>query len=305
MLPERENMKFVREGIALDNEKKNAVYYSELNEYFSSNAFRNFSIKIPLQGTVRYRTEKGETQVSKGSFLLGCMQEGKVIVDDTILVKSICIDIDEHTISEAFNAVAAEGKFELDNLEAEHFSAPHYFDNKYVIRSCRLGSVLSKTVQDILKDEVTLDDEFFFSLAQEVILHELMNNKSLAGIKAVQVSTRREILSRLYTGKAYIEDNFLKNPAIQVIAKECSMSPFNFFRNFRQAFGVTPYQYMLSKRLEHARLLIVMNHSLKQVASVCGFPDIFTFSKAFKRTFGVAPSHYKSSPYHNRENSLF
>ena len=69
------------------------------------------------------------------------------------------------------------------------------------------------------------------------------------------------------------------------------MAEFHFFRSFRQAFGTSPYQYLLGKRLELAKELIITGDmSVTTIAAHCNFPDIFTFSKAFKRRFNVAPS---------------
>jgi len=41
------------------------------------------------------------------------------------------------------------------------------------------------------------------------------------------------------------------------------------------------------------------NYTLTDIASLCGFPDLFTFSKAFKREYGVAPSRYATSVQHS------
>ena len=49
----------------------------------------------------------------------------------------------------------------------------------------------------------------------------------------------------------------------------------------------------MHKRLSHALLLMIYEKlSIAQVALRCGFPDTFTFSKAFKREFGYSPSKY-------------
>jgi len=90
-----------------------------------------------------------------------------------------------------------------------------------------------------------------------------------------------------------MDDEFLSIDEIQQAASVCNMSEFHFFRSFRQAFGISPYQYLLTKRLELAAYLIKEgNMSLTIIAAHCNFPDVFTFSKAFKRQFHLAPSHF-------------
>jgi AraC-like DNA-binding protein len=63
------------------------------------------------------------------------------------------------------------------------------------------------------------------------------------------------------------------------------------FLPFIQAgIRISPYQYLLNKRLELAKELITEGDmSVTDIAAHCNFPDIFTFSKALKRRFGIAP----------------
>ena len=89
-----------------------------------------------------------------------------------------------------------------------------------------------------------------------------------------------------------MDDCFLDIDSVQQVAETCSMSEFHFFRSFRQAYNLTPYQYLLGKRLRLAKQLMIKGGlSVTAVAEHCRFPDVFTFSKAFKREFNISPSH--------------
>jgi transcriptional regulator GlxA family with amidase domain len=70
------------------------------------------------------------------------------------------------------------------------------------------------------------------------------------------------------------------------------MSEFHFFRSFKQAFGITPYRYLLNNRLEFSKSLLQKKIPVKEIATSCGFADIFSYSKAFKKTFGTSPTAY-------------
>jgi AraC family transcriptional regulator len=91
--------------------------------------------------------------------------------------------------------------------------------------------------------------------------------------------------------KQFMKESFLAINEISEIATICNLSEFHFYRSFKEAFGITPYQYLLNCRLQHSMELMAMNdESLSSIALACNFPDIFTFSKAFKRRFGLSPS---------------
>jgi AraC family transcriptional regulator len=100
----------------------------------------------------------------------------------------------------------------------------------------------------------------------------------------------------LQMGKQFMDDNFLDIQDVSEVAVASNLSEFHFFRSFKQAFGITTYQYILNKKLELARTLLQdKNVSVTAIASTCNFPDLFTFSKAFKRHFGISPSQFQKN----------
>jgi AraC-like DNA-binding protein len=89
-----------------------------------------------------------------------------------------------------------------------------------------------------------------------------------------------------------MDEMFLFNPDMAQVARHCALSEFHFFRSFKQAFGITPYRYLLNLRLEHSKKLLEGNLPVKEIARQCGFADIFTYSKAFKRAYMLSPTAF-------------
>jgi AraC family transcriptional regulator len=141
-----------------------------------------------------------------------------------------------------------------------------------------------------------INREWFLDLVEKIICHEYGNYLALNGIKSVKWSTKKELLHRLLNAKQFMDDSFLSINDIASIATIANLSEFHFYRSFKEAFGVSPYQYLLNKRLHFSKELIGKNdQSLSSIALLCNFPDLFTFSKAFKRQFGVSPSVHQLS----------
>jgi AraC-like DNA-binding protein len=72
------------------------------------------------------------------------------------------------------------------------------------------------------------------------------------------------------------------------------MSPFHFIRQFEALFGLTPHQFRISLRIDHARRLLASDHH--SVTSVCmevGMSSLGSFSDLFTRRTGMAPSAYQ------------
>src|SRR5215203_975233 len=128
-------------------------------------------------------------------------------------------------------------------------------------------------------------------LAEKIIYKEYGNYIVLKNIHSIRASTREETLRRLQLGKEYIEENYLTIKEIRQVAEFSNMSEYHFFRSFKQAFGVTPFQYLTAKKMNLAKILVQdRGRKVADVALIWNFPDVFTFSKAFKRYYGVPPS---------------
>ena len=114
---------------------------------------------------------------------------------------------------------------------------------------------------------------------------------SMQNIKAVKVSTKMELYRRLNIARSYIHENYDRKLDIQKIARIAGISTYHFFRTYKQAFGLSPHQYLIKVRLENAYLLLQDNSlTVTDIAYMTGFADIFTFSKAFKKAYGISPS---------------
>ena len=100
--------------------------------------------------------------------------------------------------------------------------------------------------------------------------------------------------SRLRGVIDYIEDHLDSGLSLEKLAAEVRLSPYHFARQFRTATGLPPHQFVISRRVERARLLMQQGGdiSLAQVASRVGFSDQSQFSRHFKRLVGVTPGRF-------------
>ncbi len=92
---------------------------------------------------------------------------------------------------------------------------------------------------------------------------------------------------------AWISSSLAEDLSVEQLAERAGESPRSFHRNFADAVGDTPARYVMTQRLDHARALIEQGHSLKSVASQCGFIDAAPLSKAFKSRFGMTAGAYR------------
>lgn len=272
------------------------VYYSELNNWYTENSFRSFCLKYVIDRSIYYKVGKKEYAVNAGNLLLGCKQpDVNAYFESKQVVKSICIDICPATVSEAFTVLTAQDDHDFDNYLAGYFKTPYFFETVCPAGSTPFAHKLDNLVAAIADGEADkyIDKEWFLDLVEKIIFHEYGNYLALNGIRSLRLETRKEILRHLKIAKQYMDDAFLEIKDINQVASVCNMSEFHFFRSFKQAFNSTPYQYLLNSRLQLAKELVKTGDmSVTDIAVHCNFPDVYTFSKAFKRQFNMAPSRY-------------
>lgn len=98
-----------------------------------------------------------------------------------------------------------------------------------------------------------------------------------------------------YVEKAleYIHSNYIHDISIEQIAGDLNLDRTYFSVIFKKKTGLSPKQYLTDYRMNIAASLISKkNVSISTVANSVGYSDLYTFSKVFKRHFGVAPSKY-------------
>jgi AraC family transcriptional regulator len=82
--------------------------------------------------------------------------------------------------------------------------------------------------------------------------------------------------------------------SLAILARQARLSPYHFLRTFRRVTGVTPYQFILRKRLRAAALRLMSEPAkVLDIALDCGFGDVSNFNHSFRAEFGVNPTDYR------------
>jgi AraC-like DNA-binding protein len=78
------------------------------------------------------------------------------------------------------------------------------------------------------------------------------------------------------------------------MARECGLSVSHFTRAFRRSFGMSPYRWLLERRIDRAKALLATSGiSIADIAIRSGFSDQTTFTRAFGRLVGDSPARWR------------
>ena len=99
----------------------------------------------------------------------------------------------------------------------------------------------------------------------------------------------------------YIDRHLPEKLSMKSVSTEFLISQSALGQLFKKHLGISFYKFIVEKRLNEAKLLIVRNTPLKEIPDLCGFSDYSAFYKAFTQKYGISPRTYKQSRLEVRE----
>ncbi|MGK5632645.1 helix-turn-helix domain-containing protein, partial [Streptomyces sp. URMC 123] len=104
-----------------------------------------------------------------------------------------------------------------------------------------------------------------------------------------------EDLVRLRRARDVMDREYARPLDVPALAKIALMSPGHFSRSFRAAFGDTPYNYLMTRRIERAKALLRRGDlSVTEVCFAVGCTSLGSFSSRFTELVGESPSAYRA-----------
>lgn len=96
--------------------------------------------------------------------------------------------------------------------------------------------------------------------------------------------------------KRYIDQHFKEALSLEQLAAKAHMNKYYLAHTFKEEYGVSPINYMISRRIVESKYLLTETDlSLSQIAQLLGFSSPSYFSQAFRRSQGVSPMDYRKN----------
>ncbi len=101
-------------------------------------------------------------------------------------------------------------------------------------------------------------------------------------------------LAYLRRARDLIDREYARPLDVPTMAQRALMSPAHFSRQFRAAYGETPYGYLMTRRIERAMALLRGGMSVTEACMTVGCTSLGSFSSRFTEIAGETPSAYRS-----------
>ncbi len=166
------------------------------------------------------------------------------------------------------------------------------FSSPYIIHSSSGSEIIKRLecITQLLSESInvsSLDILGNIYLLAASVMREFAQNTD---------KNRHSYYDRIAPALRLIHENYATPVTISQAAQASSLSEGNFCTLFKNSMGVTFHSYLNSYRIDNAVFLLKQtDYSIEEISSLCGFSDIKTFYRAFKKNIGFPPAAYRRS----------
>ena len=254
------------------------------------------SIKSFFGGQAIYTVGRSRRVVGERAYLvLNHGQPYDITIESAAPVESFCVFFAPGFADSVRRSLASPADRLLLDPDGPDFRELAFFERTYPH-----DDLISPTLQRMrqalalgIADAAWLGERLHELMRQLVQLHHNVD-REVARLPAARPATRAELYRRLHLAKELADSAFESPLTLEDLAGVAGLSPNHLLRTFKQAFGQTPHQYLIERRLEHAcRLLAQTDQPVTEICLAVGFASLGAFSWLFRRRVGVSPAEYR------------
>jgi AraC family transcriptional regulator len=217
-------------------------------------------------------------------------------IDSISPVNTFSVSFGENFIKDFHHTFSSSNESLLNGKEAK--GTPTFIESLYPFSGDMRFNVLhlKSQLDKGLKDEMLINEYMYHCLLNYYKIYDKEVLQKLDKLSFIKIKTREEVLKRLTLAKEYISSNYNQNITLEDIAEQACLSVNHLLRTFKEAYEISPYQFLMQLRLNRAKkLLQSTSYSLNEIVGLVGFECPSSFIRLFKHTFNITPLKYKKS----------
>ena len=274
----------------------NVILNGSYNNIYYKEHWTPLSIKCAYNGAEYYIKNGIRFAVDDKCFLV--LNEGTLYescIESEKKVESFTLNFTAELTQNVISGMQNCDNFMLENYFLSGQNSFCFFEKLY-----RYDEKLSKLLIEIRAlskinppDSELINEKLHF-LIEQLYRLQFDTFKEADNYKASRRTTRLELFKRLNLAKDFIYSNYQKNITLGELAAIACLSPHHLLRKFKAHFGVTPYQYLINRRLEAVKdELVNTSKSISEICLASGYEDLSSFSRLFKKQNGINPEGYR------------
>ena len=100
---------------------------------------------------------------------------------------------------------------------------------------------------------------------------------------------------RLYKVRKHLDNYYTEPFNLDILSKKYLVDKYHLSRIFKESTGFTLLEYIQSKRIRHAKTLLLGQQTILEISQQCGYDDYTNFYKTFKKITKMSPKQYRAT----------
>ncbi len=276
---------------------------SNRNRIISENTCKSFykpldntayTIKFVFSGVENCTINKRNISIFPDSFVvLNKGTEYNSAIDSITPVNTLSLSFDENFVRDFNNTCWLDSD---SLLEGKSQSAPLFMETLYPFMGDMRYNVthLKNQIEKGHDNEILMNEYLHHCLLNYYNIYHQEVAQKVECLSFIKTKTKEEILKRLMLAKEYINSSFNKNVLLEDVSAYCCLSVNHLLRTFKEAYGISPYQYLMQLRLNRAKhLLTTTDYSLNEIVGLVGLENTSSFIRLFKYNAQITPSKFR------------
>ncbi len=273
------------------------AFYIKTDRLESADHHSRYTIRAVLKGYQHYIVNNEDILLNQNRFLV--LQENQVFstkIESHYPTEAVVIAYGTEDLRAILESLDTSLKDLLDNTQGNSIWDVELLPNSYEM-SDELNQLLihlAHAIQIGIKNEMYYE-EMRFNILKDVYRNHLKIEEKLQHLSAKKDSTKMELYKRLHRSKDFMMSHLNQKLHLDQISAQASMSPYHFLRSFKEVFDCTPLQFMATERLSVAKDLIINSDMpISHIIAEVGYDHPSSFSRAFKKKYGLSPLNLRS-----------
>ena len=209
-------------------------------------------------------------------------------------VESIGIDTVKEEESDSKTTKIVDSSKDSNSLADNEEEKKEKLDiDNYILIPCKEEGKKVYEIFSSIVEEFSSDNLFAKTLADSMASYFIIKLLRLLEGK-IEIVHDVNINRQVDYIKSYIDGNYSTDIKLEELSSLAYMNKFHLIAEFKQAYRVTPIEYLILKRVEVSKgLLISTNHSMETIAHIVGFNSQSYFNQVFRKKVGFTPSQFR------------
>jgi AraC-like DNA-binding protein len=259
----------------------------------------DLSLRFVLSGNERYDIGRRHLSIYPDSFLI--LNRGTKYSTETDAgdpVQSFAINFDQQFLQD-FKECWTFGDEKLLDKSGEAIKVqPEFSETIYPFAGDIRYNVfhLKQHLDEGMQDEMLINEYLHHTLINYFNIYNDEVYKKAEKLDFLNQGTKIEIIRRLNLAKEYMYSNYNQNINLEDLAEHACLSVNHLLRTFKQAFGLTPHQFLIQLRLKRSLMLLKdTRYPVNEVVSMVGFECPSSFIRLFRTHYNITPLKYRQS----------